>query len=143
MAAVETRWFTKGGKNLVESEVGWVVSPINVALMQSGFVFDQDGPEIFADVSAAEAAGISYVAGGALIGTRSVVLDPASNETRLFGDPVEWLGSTITAAGAVIYANVGAKPLLGYADFGGDLFSIGGIFRFEWPATGVLRTRAL
>ena len=143
MATVETHWFTKGGKNLVESEVGWVVSPINVMLMAAGYAFDQDGPETYADVAAAEAAGTAYVVGGAVIAARSVVIDPASNETRLLGDPVQWPVSTIVARGAIIYANAGAKPVLGYANFETDRTSENGLFRIEWPVTGVLRTRAL
>ena len=143
MATVETHWFTKGGKNLAEQEIGWAASPINVILMRGGYVFDQDGPEVYADVQADEANGVAYVAGGTVIGTRSVALDPASNETRLLGDPVQWLNSTIVARGAIILADVGAKPVLGYCDFAIDRTSENGLFRIEWPVTGVLRTRAL
>jgi len=143
MATVETKWFTRGGKNLVEQEVGWVPGPINVALMGAGFTFDQDLPEVWGDLSAQEAIGTGYVAGGTEILTRSVVLDLPSNESRLFGDPVQWANSTITARGAVIYATSGAKPVLGYVDFITDRTSENGLFRIEWPATGVLRTRAL
>jgi len=143
VATVETKWFTKGGKNLVEQEIGWVASSINVALMAAGFVFDQDGPESFSDIQASEAAGQSYVAGGVVIGNRSVVIDAASNETRLLGDPVQWANSSITARGAVMYVTLGNKALLGYCDFGSDRTSENGLFRIEWPTTGVLRTRAL
>lgn len=139
--AVETHWFTKGGKNLVEAEVGWVTGPIYVALVAVGHLPTQDGPEVLADIT--QVAGVAYVAGGTELLTRSVVVDAPTNETQLVGDPVEWIGSTITSPGGVIYANVGAKPLLGYVDFGEDKFSIGGLFRIEWPATGALRTRAL
>lgn len=143
MPAVETKWFTKGGKNLVETEIGWVSGPIKVMLMAAGYAFNQDGPEVYADVSASEASGVAYVAGGIVIATRSVVIDAPTNETRLLGAAVEWDSSTITARGAIIYADVGAKPLLGYCDFVTDRISENGFFRIEWPATGVLRTRAL
>jgi len=141
VAAVETKWFTKGGKNLVEAEIGWVTGPINVALMGAGFAFDQDLPEVWGDLSAQEATGIAYVAGGTVVANRSVVLDLPSNETRLLGDPVQWPTSTITARGAVIYATSGAKPVLGYVDFVSDRTSENGLFRIEWPTTGVLRAR--
>ena len=143
MATVNSYWFTKGGKNLVEQEIGWVASPINVALMKAGFLFDQDGPEVWADLLANEAAGIGYVAGGVLLTTKSVVLDAPSNETRLLADPAAWINSTITARGAVIYVTSGAKPLLGFVDFQTDRVSDVGLFRIDWPATGVLRLRAL
>src|SRR5262245_37106479 len=97
--------------------------------MKDGYVFDQDGPEVFADVSASEATGIGYVAGGTLLAGRAVVLDPASNETHLLGDPVFWVDSTIRSAGAVIYANAGTKPLLGLIDFSFDRTSENGLFR--------------
>jgi len=141
VATVETKWFTKGGKNLVEAEIGWVPSQMNVALMGSGFTFDQDLPESWADVSASEATGVGYTAGGVQIANRSVTLDLPSNETRLMGDPVQWVNSTIVARGAVIFAAAG--PVLGYIDFVTDRSSENGLFRIEWPATGVLRTRAL
>ena len=120
-----------------------VTGPVQVMLMAAGYVFNQDGPEAYADVSASEAVGTGYVAGGVAIGTRSVTVDAASNETRLLGDPVQWLASTITARGAVIYVNAGGKPVLGYCDFVTDRTSENGLFRIEWPVTGVLRTRAL
>lgn len=143
MAAVEVHWFTKGGKNLAEQEIGWLAGPVNVMLMAAGYVFNQDGPEVYADVSPSEAVGVAYVAGGVVIGTRSVTVDAPSNEIRLLGDPVQWLNSTITARGAVIYVNGGGKPVLGYCDFAADRTSENGLFRIEWPVTGVLRTRAL
>src|SRR5262245_62813311 len=111
--------------------------------MGAGFAFDQDLPENWTDVSASEATGTGYTAGGAVVANRSVTLDLPSNETRLMGDPVQWPNSTITARGAVIYATSGAKPVLGYVDFVTDRASENGLFRIEWPATGVLRTRAL
>jgi hypothetical protein len=143
MATVQTHWYTKGGKNLVEQEVGWVPSPVTVALMKGGWVIDQDGPEAFTDIAADEATGTGYSAGGVVIAGRAVTLDPATNETRLLGNPVEWPNSTILARGAAIYVNTGVKPLLGYVDFESDRQSDQGLFRIEWPATGVLRTRAL
>jgi len=143
MAEVEAKWFTKGGKNLVEQEVGWVSGPVKVALITTGFAFDQDAPESFNDLAASEATGTAYTAGGAEILNRSVVIDTSSNETRLMGDPVQWPNSSIGARGAVIYINAGAKPVLGYIDFIEDRTSVDGLFRLEWPTSGVLRTRAL
>ena len=143
MALVETHWFTKGGKNLIEAEIGWVPGPIFCALLKNGATLDQDTPEVFADVVANEATGTGYTAGGVAIANRSVTVDAASNETRLLGDPVQWASSTIGARWAIMYVNSGAKPLLGYVDFVNDRFSEAGLFRIEWPVTGVLRTRAL
>lgn len=143
MATVETHWFSKGGKNLIEAEVGWVPSSIFCALLRNGATLDQDTPENFADVAANEAAGVGYAAGGVVIANRSVTVDAATNETRLLGDPVQWASSTVGARWGVVYVNAGAKPLLGYVDFVTDRFSEAGLFRIEWPATGVLRTRAL
>jgi len=143
MATVQTHWYTKGGKNLVEAEIGWVTGPINVALMKAGWVPDQDATEVFADEAANEAAGVAYVAGGIVIPNRAVTVDGPTNETRLTGDPIEWANSTITTRGAIVYVNAGAKPVLGYIDFGVDRASDAGPFRIEWPAAVVLRTRAL
>jgi hypothetical protein len=143
MATVQTHWWTKGGKNLVEQDIGWTASVIHVMLMKAGWVIDQDAPENVTDLGANEATGTGYTAGGVIVPNRSVTIDAASNETRLLGDPVQWANSTITARGAVIYVNSGAKPVLGYVDFESDRVSDQGLFRIEWPVTGVLRTRAL
>jgi len=142
MATVETKWFTRGGKNLVEQEVGWVTGPINVMLMKAAYVFDQDGPEVYADLSAAEVVGIGYTAGGTALSGRSIGLDASLNETRLLGNPVQWPNSTITSRGAVVYATTGSKPVLGYCDFGMDRLSISGLFSIEWPNSIVLRATA-
>jgi len=143
MALVETHWFTKGGKNLVEAEASWATMNAFCALLKNATTLDQDAPEVFADVVANEATGTGYTPGGVAIANRSVTVDAASNETRLIGDPVQWTPSTIGARWAIIYINAGAKPLLGYVDFISDRFSEAGLFRIEWPVTGVLRTRAL
>lgn len=143
MATVNSYWFTKGGKNLVEAEVSWSAAAVYVALMKSAYVFDQDTPENWGDISANEATGTAYTAGGVAIANKSVVVDAASNETRLMGDNVLWPGSTITSRGAAIYINAGAKPLLGFVDFLTDRVSDAGLFQITWPATGVLRLRAL
>jgi hypothetical protein len=140
---VSAHWFTKGGKNLVEQEIGWIASPIYCALLGGGYAFNQDGPEAWSDVSGSEASGSGYTSGGIVIANRTVVIDTSTNEVRLMGDRVEWVPSSVTARGAVIYVNSGAKPLLGYVDFEVDRSSSEGLFRLTWPATGVLRTRAL
>jgi len=142
MASLETKWFTKGGKNLIEAEISWVASPIHVILMASGYIFNQDGPEAYPDVSASETTGTAYVVGGAVIANRSVVIDPSSNGTRLLGDPVQWPNSTIAARGAIIYMNAGVQPLLGFVDFVTDRTSENGLFRIEWPTSGVLSLQA-
>lgn len=143
MAQVETHWFTKGGKNLVEQEIGWMATAMQCALIKGGFAFDKDTPETWADLSANEAVGAGYVAGGVVLANKAVTIDAPSDEVRLIADPAQWPNSTIVARGAVVYANVGAKPLLGFIDFVTDRASEAGLFRVEWPITGVLRTRAL
>src|SRR4030095_12278647 len=92
----------------------------------------------YPDVSASETTGTAYVVGGAVIANRSVVIDPSSNGTRLLGDPVQWPTSTIAARGAIIYMNAGVQPLLGFVDFVTDRTSENGLFRIEWPNSGVL-----
>src|SRR4029077_7806633 len=97
----------------------------------------QDTGNVWADISALEAAGAGYAAGGGSISLshppyltggvhRCVVYGPVSTS---------WPAATISAAGAAIYRSDGSNLyLVSLVDFGGVKTSSGGTFQITWDA---------
>lgn len=109
-----------------------------MALVTSSYTADFDAHDEWADVSANEASGTGYTAGGQALTT--VTFSGSSGTLTFDCDDVSWTSSTISsAAAAVIYDDtVAGDPLLVYLDFGGT-FSTGGssTFKVTIPASGV------
>lgn len=126
--------------------VDWANDTVKVALVKSAYTPDQDNHDFWNDVSANEASGANYTAGGKELKERTDTYDAASNTCRLKAKVTEWLEVTVTARYAVVYKDTGVaaeSPLLGYVDFGADNAVAGGTFKIEWDTTdGVLRVIA-
>lgn len=69
----------------------------------------------------------------------SVAFNVVDNAVVLNGEDVEWTESTISARYAVIYNDFGAKPLIGFIDFGEVKSSSNSIFRIRFDQGGILR----
>lgn len=139
-------WFLNGMKHAV-TDVDWDADTIKVALLDSGATIDQDADEFWSAVSADEAAGTGYTAGGAALTTAAPAVNAASNELRFDADNVVWdaTGGALTAAFAVVYKDTGTagtSPLLGWVDFEGDVTATNDTFTVTWDATGVLKMTA-
>lgn len=116
---------------------------VKVALVTDTYTPDQDTHDEWADVSANEASGTGYTAGGATLGSKTVTYDNATNRTTFSGGNVSWSNSTVTARYAVIYDDTTAgKPLIAYVDFGSNQSSSSGTFTIAWSANGIFRTTA-
>lgn len=141
--AISAKWYTKGEQKFHNGAVDWDdATAKKFMLLGAGYVFDQDAHEFRSDLGANEIAGTNYPAGGWALANRQVLVDTASNETRLDADDV--VQATLTAAwrfGAVYVARggaAGADELLGYVDFG-QAESIGPAdVTFQWSTSGVL-----
>lgn len=115
-------------------------SPINVALVLSGYTPDIDTHDFFNDITN-EASGAGYTAGGITLSSTTVILDTTDDEAAFDAADVTWSTSTITARGAVLYRNTGTagtSPLIAYFDFGSDQASSSGNFTITWNAEGLL-----
>lgn len=127
----------------LDKQVDWLADTIKVALVESTYTPDQDVDASYADISANEASGTGYTAGGATLANKSASYDGASNTVTLDGDDVTWANSTVTARYAVVYDDSGAvaadKTLIGYVDFGSNQSSSNGNFTIAWDATGIVR----
>lgn len=150
--AVTGNWYTNGPKAATTGAV-FTSDTIKVALLGSGYSFNQDTHEFFSDVSASQiSAGAGYTAGGATLASKTVTVDAATNETRFDAADTVWTvpsGNTLTAYFAVIYKDTGTastSPLLGYVNFGGAVTATASgasaTFTITWAATGILKITA-
>lgn len=119
------KMYLNGVKNLNEGDVAWDDDTIKLMLVTSAYTPDQDLHDFRDDLGATEASGGSgYTTLGATIGTRTVVVDTASNEIRLKGDDVSWTitGGPFAFRYGIVFKSRGgassADELLGYIDFG-------------------------
>lgn len=128
-------------KAAFNKEIDFDSDTIKVALLSSAYTPNQDSHDYYDDVVANEVTGTGYTAGGAVLGTKTVTYDAATNTLKLdAADPV-WPASNITARYAVVYNDSGAtngqKPLIAFLDFGVDKASTQGDFIVRWGADGI------
>lgn len=113
---------------------------LNVILVTSAYVPDIDLHTKYSDITN-EVVGVGYVTSGKTLAGVTVSADLINNDAALNANDVDWVSSTITAAGAVIY-KVGSlpnnSPLIGYVDFGGTKSSSNGDFIIQWNTAGIL-----
>lgn len=98
-----------------------------IILMQSGFTFNIDDHEDYADVLASELATANgYTQGGNTLAGVSVTEDDADDRTEITWNNTTWTaagGAIGPTPGAIIYDDTVAAPadaIVGYIDFGGD-----------------------
>lgn len=96
-----------------------------IALMKTGFTFDKDADEKWADVSTDELGnGNGYTTGGATLAGVAVTEDDTDNRTEVTWNNAAWTargGAIGPTPGAIIYDTTAANsPIVGYIDFGSD-----------------------
>jgi hypothetical protein len=145
--AVTAKWYGLAIKGQYSGtyarRVDWVNDTVKVALVKAAYTPDQDKHDFWNDVSANEATGTGYTAGGKELAGKTLTYDEATNTIRLDANDVAWAGLSTTARYAVVYKDTGVageSPLLGYIDFGEEVTVAAGEIKLEWDATdGVLR----
>lgn len=110
---------------LATKVVDFANDTFKIILMQSGFVYNKDTHEKYADVSGSElAAGNGYTAGGNTLAGVSVAEDDVDDRCEVTWNNTTWtaVGGTIgPASGAIIYDDTEPNDaIVGYLDFGGD-----------------------
>lgn len=124
-------------------EIDYDTHTIKMALLTSAYTPNQDSHDYWDDVSAFEASGTGYTAGGQALTGKTVTKDAPNNVVILDSADVTWANSAITARYGVVYddtpATAATKPLIGYVDFTTDQTSTDGNFLVEWSAQGILR----
>lgn len=114
---------------------------IKVALLTSSHTPAPESNASWADVSANEASGTGYTAGGQTISNFSVTADSGNRLVTADGDDVEWTNSTIDASYAVVYnaspSTDSNKDLIMLIDFGGQESSENASFTIQWDSNGI------
>jgi hypothetical protein len=125
-------------KNISDMSAG--ESIIKVALLTSSYQPAQTTDSSWSDVSALEASGTGYSAGGAALSNKAVSV--SSHIATFDADDIQWPNCTITARYAVIYddtpSGAANKKLVGYIDFGVDMTCAANTFQIVFNSSGIL-----
>jgi hypothetical protein len=129
--------FEKGKGNINFASGG---DTFKVALMTSSYTPDLDNDDFWSDISADEASGTGYTAGGQTLANQAWAKDVANNRAYLDGDNISWPASSIVARYGVLYKDTGTpatSPLIALIDFGADKQSVSSTFLIEFDSTGI------
>lgn len=107
---------------------------VKVALMNNSHTFTATNT-VWSDVSANEASGTNYTAGGATLANKSVTV---AATTKWDADDATWATATITAYHAVVYDTTNTNSLVCSFDFGGAKTATAGTFTIQWDANGLI-----
>lgn len=113
---------------LANARIDFSSDTFKIILMESGFTFDPDNHDGYADVSANElSTGNGYTAGGATLAGVTVTENDTTNLCEITWNNVTWTasgGSIGPTPGAIIYDDTASSPqadtIIGYIDFGGE-----------------------
>lgn len=132
-------------KSLANKEVDLDSDSLKVMLCTSAYTPNQDTHQYKSSVTN-EVTGTGYTAGGATLGSVTVVYDAPSNTLTLDAADASWPTSTLTARYAVVYDSTPAtdatRPLIAYVDFGADVSSTAATFTLAWDAAGIVTLTA-
>jgi hypothetical protein len=116
---------------------------LRLALM-SGYLEDIDGQTKWADISASEAAGTGYNAGGKAVSTIIITQDNVNNWAKFDADDVTWTGLLLTAPAtgipshAVLYNNTHPDKGLICFWYLGTTATDGGNYTIQFNVAGIL-----
>ena len=107
---------------LATKAIDFANDTFKIILMESGFTFDKDTHEEYADVSGSELAnGNGYTTGGNTLAGVSVTEDDVDDRAEVTWNSTSWTaagGSIGPTPGAIIYDDTVANdPVVGYIDF--------------------------
>ena len=113
---------------LLKKNIDFANDTFKIILMQSGFLFNRDTHEGYANVSASElATAFGYTAGGATLSGVTVTEDDTNDRSTVTWNNATWTasgGDIGPSPGAIVYDDTPttptADPIIGYIDFGGN-----------------------
>jgi hypothetical protein len=113
------RVLTAGG------DVDYGADTFKIILMGTGFTFDPDTDDLYADVSGDElGTGNGYTAGGATLSGVAVTQNNTTDRCEITWNNASWTasgGDIGPFVGAIIYDDtVADDPIVGFIDFGGS-----------------------
>lgn len=137
------KWYGSAVSKMATKQIDWTNDTIKVGLVTSTYTPDVDTHDEWADVSANEASGSGYTAGGKTLSGKTLTYDAATNTWTFDASDVLWNGVTVTFRYAVIYDDtVSGKPLLGYIDFTSNQVATAQDLTIKWESganSGILK----
>lgn len=133
--------YNEGKRKLLDGTINLTSDTVKVALMNNSHVANADTQHYWSDVSANEASGTGYTAGGATLGSKAFTTNDTNDRGEFDAADTVWATSTITAYYAIVYEDTGVagtSTLIASIDFGGAKSSSGGDFKIEWNSVGIL-----
>lgn len=145
--AITAHLYTLALAKLVSATpVNWTADTIQVALVTASYTPAQDVDSFWSTAQPFEITGPGYVAGGVVVGGKSVGAVSPTHEIPLLGGNSVWAGASFTCRYAIVYKNTGSpatSPLLGWVDFGTNETVASGTFTVQWDAiNGILALSA-
>lgn len=129
-------------KDLMSAALNLTDGNVQLALLTSAYTPDLVNHAFWSDISANEASGTGYTAGGKAISSPTLTNNPSAspNPTCTFsGNPVSWTGLTLTFRYGVVYHNTGTATtsrLIGLFDYLTNQVITSSTFTNNWAASG-------
>lgn len=83
-----------------------------------------------------ESSGAGYTAGGQLL-TGTALSESPTGTIKWAADNMQWTSSTITAKGALIYADAVSDRAIVLVNFGSDFSTVSGTLLITWNSAGI------
>lgn len=122
-------------EDLALGAVNLTSDTIGVTLLDSNHAFSATDAS-WAAVSANEATGTGYTAGGATLAGSAVSV--VGNTMIWDATDVSWAASTFTAAHVILYSITNSSSLIASLDLGGNQSASNGTFTVEWSSAGII-----
>lgn len=127
---------------LFNKEIDWVSDTCKAMLLTSAYTPNQDTHDYLDDISASEASGAGYTAGGQVLTGKSLSYDAGTNTLSVICANPVWAGLTTSFRYVAFYVSTGTpstSPLLCYADFGSTQSFTAQTLTLLVPAGGILQ----
>jgi predicted porin len=110
---------------LASGNIDFSSDTFKIILMGTGFVFDPDTHDLYADVSASElSTAYGYTAGGATLGGVAVTQNDVDDQVDITWNNISWTasgGDIGPTCGAIIYDDTATGDVIvGFIDFAAD-----------------------
>ncbi|MEQ6021306.1 hypothetical protein SOM70_01815 [Streptomyces salinarius] len=112
-------WYGPALNKAFSKQIDWVNDTVKVALVKSTYTPNRDTHDEWADVSAQEATGTGYTAGGTSLSSKTLTYNSTENTWTFDAADTTWTNTNgLSFRYAVIYDDTApGKPLIGYVDF--------------------------
>lgn len=134
MAQGDAHVYNNFKEQLLLGSIALLTATIKLAILDN-HTLDIDGDDQWADVSADEASGSGYTAGGETVGSKAVAQDNTNDRATFSGGPVSWTGLDVGTAltHLVMYEDTSADEWLMIA-WENTIPTNGGDYQVSWPS---------